>query len=236
MPDDDLNPGIFGFSDPEPEARKAPPIQHDKYATSEPEPEPQPRRRKRRREPVEARTDEEPPKKPRRDLATEPPPDPALAVPWWYWTVVLTVLGFVGLVITVVFVGIRGGAAASAIALVGAGVGVVIETIAVAALLAGIGVIFGIDYGPVKEAIIKMFGCVAFVNGFTLALGLFCYYCFGVLGILMAMSTVTLVTFAVFQAQFRLSMFEGLVTVFAIQGCAWIMACGLGFAYMNTIR
>jgi hypothetical protein len=55
----------------------------------------------------------------------------------------------------------------------------------------------------------------------------------GLIGVLTAMAAITLVTFTVFQSQFRLSMYEALVTVFAIQGSAWVMITGLGFALMG---
>jgi hypothetical protein len=95
-------------------------------------------------------------------------------------------------------------------------------------------VAFGIDYGPVNQAIVKLFGCIAFVNGFTLGFGMVCYSCIGLFGILIAIASITLVSFAVFQSQFKLSMYEALVTVLTIQGSAWLMATGLGFAFMRV--
>jgi hypothetical protein len=230
--DDDLNPGEYGFSDPPPETREAPPVRPDKYATRDPEGEERPRRRKRRtREGGEG----EPPKKRRRDLAAEPPPEPPMTQPWWFWTLVLSGLGFVGLVAAAVWVGAKGGATVGALALAGAVVGVLVETVVVAAGCAVIGAAFGIDYGPAKEAVVKLVGCVAFVNGFTLALGLACYSCAGPLGIFMAISTVSLVTFALFQAQLKLNMYEALLTVLLIEGATVLMAAGIGFTFLRAM-
>lgn len=236
--DDDLNPGEYGFAGPAPERRQAPPIKHDKFATSEPEDEDtRPRRRKRRRNDGDPREEPAaPPKKARRDLATEPPPEPPQKSPWYVWTAVLTVVGLVGVAAAAGYVGVKGGAAVGALALAGGTVAVLLETAAAAAVLFFVGTAFGIDYGPVGQGVVKLIGCVAFVNGFTLGFGLICYGCVGPLGILMAMSTVTLVSFAVFQSQFQLSMYETLVTVFVIQGAAWLMATGLALSVMSTIR
>jgi hypothetical protein len=237
--DDDLNPGEYGFSDPAPEKRQAPPTKHDKYALSEsddpPEEEERPRRRKRHRNDGDPRDEPRPPKR-RRDLATESPPEVVQKSPWWVWTIALTVVGLVGIAAAAVYVGVKEGAAVGGLALAGGLAAVVFETVVVAALLVFIGLGFGIDYGPVAQAIPRLIGCVVFVNGFTLGLGLVFTSCAGPLGILMAMSTVTLVAFVVFQAQFQLNMYEALVTVFVIQGCAWVMAAGLGFAFMNAVR
>lgn len=220
--DPDLNPGSYGFSEPAPPKREAPPVKHDKFANRQPD--------------EDEEEDEPKPKKRRRDLAYDPQPEPEVIerpMPWWFWTAVLSVIGVLGLVAGAVKMGMGGGVKAGAIALVVAVFGVAIETVVVAALLVFVGLAFGIDYGPVKQAVVKLFGCVAFVNGFTIGFGLFCYSCMGLIGILTAMASITLVTFAVFQAQFRLSMYEALITVFAIQGSAWVMITGLGFALMG---
>ncbi|MEO2089966.1 MAG: hypothetical protein ABGY75_10780, partial [Gemmataceae bacterium] len=76
--DPDLNPGEYGFSDPAPAKREAPPTKHDRYATSEPEGEEEPKPRKRKRRDGDPRDEpEEPrPKKRRRDLAYDDPPAP----------------------------------------------------------------------------------------------------------------------------------------------------------------
>lgn len=237
--DDDLNPGEYGFAGPPPEKREAPPTKHDKYATSEPEEEEpaRPRRKKRRiPEVVDDDADDDPrPMKPRRDLALEPPPELPLTYPWWVWTMVLAGLGFVGLVVAAVWVGVRAGPAAGVMGLAASVVAVLAETVTVAVALVFVGAAFGIDYGPAKEAVVKLLGCVAFVNGFTLALGLACYSCAGPLGILMAVSTISLVTFALFQAQLKLNMYEALVTVFVIEGTAVLMAAGIGFTFLRAM-
>ncbi len=244
-PDDpDLNPGEYGFADSAPEKREGPPLKYDKYATSEPEEdeeEPRPQKRKQKNlvsSPNDEASNEEPaPKKPRRDLA-EPPPPPQLLMtyPWYFWTIVLAGLGLVGLVIAAVYAGVKEGPAVGALALTGAMVAVLFETGCVAVLMVLIGSVFGIDYGPVKQGAVKLLGSVAFVNGFTLAFGLLCLGCFGPLGILMALSIVTLVCFVVFQSQFQLNIYESLITVLIIQGCAWLMATGLAFTVMNGIK
>lgn len=224
--DDDLNPGSYGFSDPEPPKREAPPIRYDRYAARDPDDPDGPD------DPDEFEEEEPRPKKRRRDLAFEPPPElPEPAMPWWTWTVVLTAVGFLGLVATAIVIGANGGAKAGALALVGAVIGVAVETVLVAVLLTAVGLAFGIEYGPVKEAAVKLIGCVAFTNGATLGLGLLCYSCLGPLGVLTALAAFTLIAFTVFQAQFQLNMYEALVTVFAIQGSAWMLAAGLALAF-----
>ena len=236
--DPDLNPGEYGFAGPPPEKRDAPPTKHDKFAGHDPEEdeedEPRPRKRKKKRRTEEEEPDDEPaPKKKRRDLAEEPPPPLAMTYPWWFWTAVLAGLGVVGLVIAAVYAGTQGGAKVGAIAFAVSIAVVLFQTVCVAVLMVFIGAAFGIDYGPVKQGVVKLVGSVAFVNGFTLAFGLLCYGCVGPLGILCAMSTITLVAFVVVQNQFQLNMYEALLTVGIVQGAAWLMAAGLAFTVLH---
>jgi hypothetical protein len=226
--DPDLNPGSYGFSEPEPPKREGPPIRYDKFAVSEPDEE----------KANDPDSNEPKPPKRRRDLAFEPPPEPTAEplirqVPWWQWTLGLSSVGLLGLIAAAVTLGVNQGWKMGVFALVASFFGVIIETVAVAIILMLVGIAFGIDYGPVLEASWKLVGCVLFVNGFTLALGLIFVSCFGLLGILVAVSTISIVSFGVLQAQFRLNVFEAIVSVFAIQGSACVMAAGLGFAFMN---
>jgi hypothetical protein len=244
--DPDLNPGEYGFSDPAPAKRAAAPTKHDKYATSEPEGEeaPKPRKRKRRDGDPRDEPEEPKPKKPRRDLAYDDPPQPnpqdldplTRPRPWWFWTVCLSALGLLGTVVAAVYVATKASATVAGIALVGGVIGAVAETAVISVMLVFIGQVFGIDYGPIAQAVVKLFGSVAFINGFTLGFGVLCYGCIGPLGILIAVASISLVAFATFQAQFQLNMYEALLTVFVIEGCAWVMFTGLGMAYMGSIK
>ena len=152
---------------------------------------------------------------------------------------VLMLLGAAGLLACCMVAGVKAeSASVGALAFLVALIAVAVETAAVAFLLIFISQTFGIDYGPVWQALVRLGGCIAFINGFTFSLALFLYLSLGLagpLGVLMAFSTISVVSFVVFQAQFQLCTFEAMITVFAIEFCAFTMGAGLGLMLMRQL-
>ncbi len=235
--DDDLNPGSYAFGDAEPEVRAAPPLTYDKYATSEPEGDDEPRPKRKKRKPVEEENEVYDPVKPPVKVYPFDTLEPKLrSKPWWFWPTGLAALGLICFVIAAIVLAAKSDAQVAVLGLAGAGVGVLIETFGVALILMFVGYVFGIDYGQMHHALLKLVACISFVNGFLLLLGIILVSFFGYLGILMAFSCVCLVSFIVFQTQFKLSMYETLITLFAIQFCGLALLVGLGMTFMNAIK
>ncbi len=91
---------------------------------------------------------------------------------------------------------------------------VAVQIAGVTVFLVAVGTFFGIDYGPAKEAVLKLAAVVAIVDGLTAAMllwnpcGLVVAVLFGV---------------GVFQYLFRLAVFETLLSVAGMVAAAWIL-------------
>jgi hypothetical protein len=233
-PPDDPDAGFepveegYGFADPEPPPPRPPaplppaadkPDRLDEHDLSlEEETRPKKRRRKRRR--PEDEGDEEPEAEP-----VEPPrepgdrilsrPEEAPAATWW---AVPTGLFAVGFALCLVLVGVRvaqAGVSAGAGAFALIVVGLVIQVTSVTALLMMVGHLFGIDYGPAREAVLKLAAVVAVVDGLTAVIALTCTPC----GLMLA----AVIGAGVFQYLFRLSVHEMLLSVAPMVAAAWVL-------------
>jgi len=242
--DDDLNPGSYGFADPPPAKREAPPTKTDRYMRGDDDDDDEAPRHRGRRDDREFDDDDDDDRMwerrerdPQRRADADKDPLDSLSKPrpWWFWSVVLLAIGLAGFVLLAVVAAAQMGPTAGLMAFGIALVCVAVETVFVTIALIGIGHVFGIDYGPAMQAIPKLFCCITFENGFVFALGLTCVSIFGPLGSLMAMSCITLITYAVFQQQFHLNIFETLLTVFLIQACAWAVGTGLGMIVLREL-
>lgn len=234
--DDDLNPGTYGYGDAKPAKRKGPPIRIGKYDHSEPEEkESTHKRRQREREEEEERRDNgNDPFKSRRDIKD---PFELFTQPkqWWFWSLILTVCGVACFGIMAVMAAFHTDPRVGAVGFVLALVVVLVQTVGMAFVLFFVGQAFGIDYGPVKEALVKLGACVAFINGVTLMCGTMFVIGFGPVAAFMPLACIPFVIYAVISQQFQLSAYEATVTVLAIEFCAWAMGAGLGFAIMRHI-
>jgi hypothetical protein len=241
--DDDLNPGSYGFGDKAPARREGPPIRIGKYDHSEPE-EDEIKRKRRRSKQQRDEEDLEEAEAEGQYYKNDDPFKSKNAVkdpfevldtpkPWWFWPVILMAVGATGFLIAAVLAGFRLDPKVGVLVFVACLIGVLVQTVAVTFLLFFIGQIFGIDYGPVKEAFVKMIASVSFINGFTLMSGMLLVSGFGPLGGLMAFSMITMLMYMVFSKLFQLTMFETMITIFAIEFCAWAMGAGLGFVLLR---
>lgn len=225
-PDDD--PGFepveegYTFADPDPPARppvSLPPVddvpvrdQHEMSLDEETRP---PRRRKKRHR---ADGDED---EPEIEAAAEPgdrilsreevqtPPT------WWVVPTGLFVGGFVLSLIPVGVIAAKSGASAGAGVFALIVVGLVVQVVSVTGLLMVVGQLFGIDYGPAVEAVVKLAAVVAVVDGLTAVIYLACTP----LGLMLA----ALVGAGVFQYLFRLSIHEMLLSVAPMVAAAWVL-------------
>jgi hypothetical protein len=211
----------YAFADPEPPARppvSLPPVDdapaRDQHEMSLDE-ETQPRRRKRRRhadgdedEPgVEAA--EEPGERILRREEVQSPPT------WWAVPAVLFAGGFVLSLIPVGVLAAKSGASAGAGMFALIVVGLVVQIVSVTGMLMVVGQVFGIDYGPAVEAVLKLAAVVAVVDGST-ALILFTCSPFGLV-------LAVVVGAGVFQYLFRLSVHEMLLSVAPMVAAAWVL-------------
>jgi hypothetical protein len=91
----------------------------------------------------------------------------------------------------------------------------VVQVVAVTGLLVVVGHLFGIDYGPAVEAVVKLAAVVAVVDGLTAVIYLSCTP----LGLMVA----ALVGAGVFQYLFRLSAHEMMLSVVPMIAAAWVL-------------
>jgi hypothetical protein len=214
----------YAFADPEPPARppvSLPPV--DDQPAGDPhemsldeETGDRPRRRKRRRhtggaedEPGGEAAVEEPGERILRREEVQSPPN------WWVVPAGLFAAGFVLSLIPVGVLVAKSGASAGAGMFALIVVGLVVQIVTVTGLLMVVGQVFGIDYGPAVEAVVKLAAVVAVVDGST-ALILFTCSPFGLV-------LAVVVGAGVFQYLFRLSVHEMLLTVAPMVAAAWVL-------------
>ncbi len=143
-------------------------------------------------------------------------------VPWWAEAAAAAALGAMPtlLVIVKIAAGVKQANFAVGVFLFLVVVGaVVVQTVAVAVFLALVGNFFGINYGPVKEAVVRLAATVVFVNGVTLFGSLLCVSIGLVAG--------SLAGFAAFWRLFKLGLQETLLSVAVIVLPAWALAAAL---------
>ena len=133
---------------------------------------------------------------------------------WWAVPAGLIAVGFLLCLVPIVYVMVKGGAGIGVALLAAAVVGIVVQVAAVTAFLSGVGYVFGIDYGPAVQAVVKLAAVVVLVDGLTGSF-LLINPC--------ALVVAVLVGCGVFQYLFRLSVFEMLLSVAGMVGAAWVL-------------
>jgi hypothetical protein len=226
-PPPDPDPGFepveegYTFADPEPPPARPPvplppaddlPTDHELSL----EEETRPRRRRRRRPGGEGGEPEagpeEPPREPGDRILSRPEEPPPAT--WWAVPAGLLAVGFLLCLVPIAVLVDKLGAAAGAGLLALLVVGLLVQLAAVTVLLMAIGHLFGIDYGPAAQAVLKLAAVVAVVDGLS---GVF-FLCspFGPMA-------AAIIGAGVFQYLFRLSVHELLLSVAAMVGAAWIL-------------
>jgi len=165
----------------------------------------------------------------RRDRLLERDEGAVSAVPWWAEAAVVAFFGAAPTLLVVALVAANAKQANLAVGVflgLALGVAVVVQTAAVTGFLFIVDNLFGIDYGPVKEAVAKLAATVVFVNGVTL---------FGTLVTCIPIGLVAgaLSGFPVFWRLFKLGLQETLISVALIALPACVLAAAL-FALMVT--
>ena len=163
-----------------------------------------------------------------RDKVLEREEEPS-AIPWWAEAAVVAALGALPTLLVVVIVAWNAKQANLAVAVflaLGVAVAVAVQTVAVTGFLFVVGNLFSIDYGPVKEAVVKLAATVVFVNGVTL---------FGTLILCVPVGLVAgaLAGFPVFWRLFQLGLQDTLISVTLIALPACVLAAAL-FALQVT--
>ena len=145
-------------------------------------------------------------------------PDDVPPRPWWLATAIVAGVGAVFCLIPIVVVAMKAKQAAPTVALylvMAAIVALIVETVVVTALMVFVGQLFGIDYGPVKEAVAKFAASVTLANGLTFLILLTC----SPFGMVAAVITGG----CVFCYLFRLNVQETILSVGILMGTAWIL-------------
>lgn len=226
-PDDD--PGFepaedgYAFADPDPDPPVRPPVSlppadgapaRDQHEMSLDE-ETRPRRRKKRLradgagDEPEVEGAEEPGDRILRREEVGPPPT------WWVVPAGLFAGGFVLSLIPVGVLAAKSGASAGAGLFALLVAGLVVQVITVTAVLVVVGQLFGIDYGPAREAVLKLAAVVAVVDGLTAVMFL--------VGFPLGLMLAALIGAGVFQHLFRLSIHEMLLSVAPMVAAAWVL-------------
>lgn len=195
---------LYLFADePDPAARPRAPV-----------PEPTPERKRRRRDDEEP--DEEPPEQPKGEVGDRilNRPDAETEKTWWVVPVAVLAVGVVLCVVAIGIVAAAVGAKAAVWTVLGLVVAVVVQVAGVTALMMTLGHVFGIDYGPAKEAALKLVAVVVLVDGLTGVL-VYCHIC--------ALGVAVVIGAGVFQSLFRLTMYELLISVAAVVGASFVL-------------
>jgi hypothetical protein len=223
----------FGFGDAAPVKREAPPLRLDKYdghpdhddeeidglpddpPDDDSEDEPRPRRkRKKKKVDLLQRLDREP----------EPP-----------WARVPLIMVGVGLglcLIPLVVLVAQAGAVAGILAGGLLFLGVLVQIALMAGVMFGVGILFGIDYGPVGRALLKLAAVIALVDGIGGGLGLAFYAGCGLPGVAMAICIAAVLTYALVQTQFELTAFETLVSVMGVMMASTTLSAVAAYIFL----
>jgi hypothetical protein len=176
-----------------------------------------PRKKKRKKRRPRADGDEPLPSKRRKDILEREDLPPV--IPWWTAAAITAGVGLLLTVVTAAVVAVnadKGGFLAGVVTLFGALVATAVEAAGVTAVLFVVGNLFGIDYGPVQQALPKLVAVVLLVNGVTLAGSLMCVPVGLVVGSLVGVPT--------FWKLFQLSPIESALSVGVMSVAAWVLA------------
>ena len=135
-------------------------------------------------------------------------PDDVPPRPWWLAAAIVAGVGAVFCLIPIIVVALRTKQAAPTIAIyliLATIVALVVETVLVTGLMIVVGQFFGIDYGPVKEAVVKFAAIITLSNGLTLLILVFTSP--------LGLTIPVVVAGIVFIYFFRLNMLETIITV-----------------------
>ena len=138
--------------------------------------------------------------------------------PWWLVTAIVAGVGALFCLIPIVVVAMKAKQAGPTVGLylvMAAIVALLVETASVTALMVFVGQFFGIDYGPVKEAVAKFAALVTLANGLTFLILLTC----SPFGMVLAV----VIGGCVFSYLFRLDIQETILSVGILMGTAWIL-------------
>ena len=209
---------VFGFADdPTPAARPVPPLGRTSYDR-----------------PVRPGTEggdeidlaDEPPLRPRPDILDRPLDD-GPSRPWWQVPVLVLAGGLVLCLVPIVVVAFQKGVGTGLVLTLLAVGGLTVQVLVTSGLLAVVGHFFGIDYGPLPEAVLKLAAIDAVVTGLLGGGGLLLAggaYWAAPCGLLVAV----VAGFALFQTLFRLTMSEVLLTLFGLIGASMGLIALLG--------
>jgi len=162
-----------------------------------------------------------------RDKFLEREEEPS-AIPWWAEAAAVAAMGAVPTLLVVAVIAANAKQANLAIAVflaLAVGVAVLVQTAAVTAFLFVVGNLFGIDYGPIKEAVVRLAATVIFVNGVTLFGSLLC--------IPIGLVSGAVAGVPIFWWLFKIGLQETLISVTLIALPACVLAAAI-FALMVT--
>lgn len=203
MTNDPPTDEVFGFAeDPEPTARPIPPMLGSNSYGAAPA----------AGEELDL-TEDELPRRPRPDILERPLDEPTR--PWWQVPLLTLAIGLVLCLVPIVAVAFQKGAGTGlVIALMAIG-GLTVQVLMTSGLLAVVGQLFGIDYGPAPEAVLKLAAIDSVVTG-LLGGGAALAYGQAAWGVPCGLLFAFVAGFALFQTLFRLSISEVLLTLFGL--------------------
>lgn len=103
--------------------------------------------------------------KPRVDILDRPDVPPRVG--WWVAPVVVMGIGGLMCLVPIVFVAVKVGVETGFVAMAAMAVAIPVQIAAVTVLLTVVGKLFGIEYGPVREALLKLAAVVTIIDGMT---------------------------------------------------------------------
>ena len=236
-PDHENDTTPLRFGDPAPERRAPPPLKYDKFdghpdndeidgPPDDPEDaydedrDPEPVRKKRKK------------KKPRDLLERlDRVPEP----PWARVPLILLGVGLGLCLIPLIVLVAQAGAKAGALAGVLLFLGVLFQIVVMSCVMFGVGVLFGIDYGPILRTFVKLAAVIAMIDGISGGLALAFYTGCGGLGIIMAIAVSVMVTYALVQSQFELNGFETMVTVMGVMFATTALSAVAAYVFISKM-
>jgi hypothetical protein len=112
---------------------------------------------------------------------------------------------------------------------------VLVQVVLMAGVMVGVGILFGIDYGPVGRSLLKLAAVIAMVDGVGGGLGLAFYAGCGGLGVLMGVCVAAVLTYALVQTQFELNGFEAMVTVAGVMIATTGLSALVAYIYLSKM-
>lgn len=132
-------------------------------------------------------------------------PDHVPAVPWWLAPAIVFTIGFVLCLVPIGYVALHLGVKSGFLVMLGIFVAVIVEIVGVTVLLSIVGNFFGIEYGPVRESLVKLAAVVTIIDGMTGT--------FAVCNSPCAMMMAAVLGAGIFHALFKLQLHETLLSV-----------------------